>query len=152
MLQELMSREFTPEITVGEHDVKLKSWAYVTDKNNNPSNDYLKMVFNVTNCGRQQEFTKNMFNKDVSHMLKNLKRQFGMAYDTIMPADFLDTLVKLQLDFKFWLQTPIVPTDSGLRTYTNLYFIEPLTTSTVSERKNKTNSDVSDDMETPGNI
>lgn len=125
MLNDLMSKKFYAELSEGEHTSTLKNWQYCSNSTD-PSKDYIKMTFEVTNHNVKQPFTRNFFERDVSIMLSHLRRQLERTTEAIDPKEFFDGLVKNETEFKLWIAYPIVPTQRGLEKKQNVNFLPPL--------------------------
>ena len=130
MLKDLMTKEFTGELTEGEHNAILTGWQYVANKSN-PEKDYIKFTFSVDNNGIQQTYNRNQFERDVSIMLSHLRRQLGRSNETIKPKEFFEDLIKNKTPIKLWIEYPIVSAAKGMRRVQNLYFQPALAAATT---------------------
>lgn len=128
MLKDLMSRTYFAEITEGKHTAKLQSWKLFEDKNGNPDNDYIRMQFTINNCGTEQTYNRNMFERDISIMLSQIRRQLGRQDEAIQPVDFFNTLINDQTGFDMWIEWQLVTTKTGARRVQNVRFIAPVET------------------------
>ena len=124
MLKDLMTKEFTGELTEGEHNAILTGWQYVANKSN-PEKDYIKCTFSVDNNGVQQVYNRNQFERDVSIMLSHLRRQLGRSNETIKPKEFFEDLIKNKTPIKIWIEYPIVSAAKGMKRVQNLHFLPP---------------------------
>lgn len=137
-LTELMSKPFVGELTDGEHDAVMLSWNLVT--NADPTKEYIRMTFNVNNANGHQEFTRNLFVRDMSIALSHIRRQLNRANEVIDPKTFLDGLRDNKTELKIWVTYPIVTSRNGAKRVQNLYFQPPI----VADEQT-----VPDEMETP---
>ena len=124
-----MKQTFNAELTEGKHTAKLTSWEYKPHENDN-SKDYIRMVFTADNCGKQQEFVRNLFERDVTIAISHLRRQLNRVNEDIVPNEFLDELVSAETPFSFWISYPTVATKKGMQRRQNIHFLAP--TETVS--------------------
>lgn len=127
MLNTFMKQTFNAELTEGEHTSKLTSWEYKPHENDN-SKDYIRMVFTSENCGKQQEFVRNLFERDVTIAISHLRRQLNRVNEDIVPSDFLDELVSAETPFSFWISYPTVATKKGMQRRQNIHFLAPTET------------------------
>ena len=84
MLKDLISKEFVGELTEGVHNATLTAWQYMANKDD-AEKDYIKCTFNVENNGTQQVYNRNQFERDISIMLSQLRRQLGRSRVSINP-------------------------------------------------------------------
>ena len=124
MLNEFMNRTFNAELTAGEHPSTLKSWEYKAHASD-ASNDYLRMTFITENCGKQQEFVRNLFERDVSIAVSHLRRQLDRTHEDVTPVAFFDELVSNATPFSIWISYPTVATKKGMQRKQNLHFLAP---------------------------
>lgn len=137
-LTELMSKPFVGELTDGEHDAVMLSWNLVT--NADPTKEYIRMTFDVNNANGHQEFTRNLFVRDMSIALSHIRRQLNRANEVIDPKTFLNELHDNKTALKIWVTYPIVTSRNGAKRVQNLYFQPPI----VADEQT-----VPDEMETP---
>lgn len=137
-LSELMSKPFVGELTDGEHEGILLSWNLVT--NADPTKEYIRMTFNVGNASAHQEYTRNLFVRDMSIALSHIRRQLNRANEVIDPKSFLDGLRDNKTPLKLWVTYPVVTGRNGAKRVQNLYFQPPITADEPA---------VSGEMETP---
>ena len=123
-LSELMNKVFTAEITEGEHKATIKAWEF--KPNTDPTKEYIKMTFTVENCGKTQEFVRNMFERDISLAVSHIRRQLDRSNESIVPTAFFDELIASSTEIKMWIQYPVVPTKNGAQRRQNIYFLPPL--------------------------
>ena len=121
MLKDLMSKGFIGELTEGEHNATLTAWQYTANKDD-AEKDYIKCTFNVDNNGTQQVYNRNQFERDISIMLSQLRRQLGRSNETINPKAFFDELIKNKTPIKLWISYNNVTTKKGLRRVQDLHF------------------------------
>lgn len=143
MLSELMNRTFTAELTEGEHNATLTNWEYKPHATDH-SKDYIVMTFSAENCGKTQDFVRNMFERDISIMISHLRRQLNRANEDINPTTFFDELKTAKTPIKFWIAYPIVATKTGPQRRQNIYFLAP--TSITSDEA------IAGDMELPNGV
>ena len=124
-LSELMSKPFVGELTEGEHNAILLSWNLVT--NADPTKEYIRMTFNVNNGDGHQEYTRNLFVRDISIALSHIRRQLNRANEVIDPRTFLNGLRDGKTALKIWVTYPIVSGRNGAKRVQNLYFQPPIT-------------------------
>ena len=125
-LSELMSKPFVGELTEGEHNGVLTAWTLVTNPTDT-SKEYIRMTFNVNNGEGHQEYTRNLFVRDMSIALSHLRRQLNRANEVIDPRAFLNGLRDNKTELKLWVTYPIVPARNGAKRVQNLYFQPPIT-------------------------
>ena len=123
-LSELMNKVFTAELTEGEHTATLKSWEL--KPNADPTKEYLRMTFIVENCDVEQEFIRNMFERDVSIAVSHMRRQLNRSNESIVPTAFFNELITSAPTLKMWVQYPVVSTKNGAQRRQNVYFQPPL--------------------------
>lgn len=121
MLKDLMSKEFVGELTEGEHNATMTAWQYTANKDD-PEKDYIKCTFSVDNNGVQQIYTRNQFERDISIMLSQLRRQLGRSSETINPKTFFEELIKNKTPIKIYIAYNNVTTKRGLRRVQDLHF------------------------------
>lgn len=125
-LSELMSKPFVGELTEGKHSAILLNWTLVA--NPDPEKEYIRMIFSVDNGNTaHQEYTRNLFLRDVSIALSHMRRQLGKANETIDPKTFLDSLKAERTPLDLWISYPIVSTRTGAKRVQNIYFQPPIT-------------------------
>lgn len=130
-LADLLNRPFVAELIEGKHRASLKSWTFV-DNQQNPDAQYIRCTFDTENDGKQQEYNRNLFMRDVSIALSHLRRQLNMATETINPVEFLDNLVKTQIKFDFWITYEIVASrNNNPKRVQNIAFQAPLVQATT---------------------
>ena len=116
MLKDLMNKTFTAEIAEGQHKAVLASFEY----KQHPSNeayDYIAMVFTIDG---KREFKRNMFERDISIMLSQTRRQLNRASEDINPTEYFKDLINNKTELDIWISYPIVPTRSGARRVQNI--------------------------------
>lgn len=116
MLKDLMNKTFNAEITEGQHKAVLTSFEY----KQHPSNeayDYIAMVFVIDG---KREFKRNMFERDISIMLSQTRRQLNRASEDINPIEYLKDLINNKTELEIWITYPIVPTRNGARRVQNI--------------------------------
>ena len=116
MLKDLMNKTFTAEITEGQHKAVLTAFEY----KQHPSNeayDYIAMVFIIDG---KREFKRNMFERDISIMLSQTRRQLNRASEDINPTEYLKDLIDNKTELEIWITYPIVPTRNGARRVQNI--------------------------------
>ena len=123
-LSELINKVFTAELTEGEHTAILKSWEL--KPNADPTKEYLRMTFIVENCDVNQEFIRNMFERDVSIAVSHMRRQLNRSNESIVPTAFFNELITSAPTLKMWVQYPVVSTKNGAQRRQNVYFQPPL--------------------------
>lgn len=116
MLNDLMNRTFTGEIEEGQHKAMLTKFEYKQHPTNT-AYDYLAMTFVVDG---KREFKRNMFERDISIMLSQTRRQLNRANEDINPTDYLADLVDKKIPLDIWLTYPIVATRNGPRRVQNI--------------------------------
>lgn len=124
-LSELMSKPFVGELTEGEHSGILTSWTLVT--NQDASKEYIRMTFNVNNAEGHQEYTRNLFVRDMSIALSHIRRQLNRANEVVDPRAFLNGLRDNKTELKLWISYPVVSGRNGAKRVQNLYFQPPIT-------------------------
>ena len=116
MLKDLMNKTFNAEITEGQHKAVLTAFEY----KQHPSNeayDYIAMVFSIDG---KREFKRNMFERDISIMLSQTRRQLNRASEDINPTEYLKGLIDNKTELDIWITYPIVPTRNGARRVQNI--------------------------------
>ena len=116
MLKDLMNKTFNAEITEGQHKAVLTAFEY----KQHPSNeayDYIAMVFIIDG---KREFKRNMFERDISIMLSQTRRQLNRASEDINPTEYLKDLIDNKTELEIWITYPIVPTRNGARRVQNI--------------------------------
>ena len=116
MLKDLMNKTFNAEITEGQHKAVLTAFEY----KQHPSNeayDYIAMVFSIDG---KREFKRNMFERDISIMLSQTRRQLNRASEDINPIEYLKDLIDNKTELEIWITYPIVPTRNGARRVQNI--------------------------------
>ena len=116
MLKDLMNKTFNAEITEGQHKAVLTSFEYKQHPSNE-SYDYIAMVFTIDG---KREFKRNMFERDVSIMLSQTRRQLNRAAEDINPIEYLKDLINNKTELEIWITYPIVPTRNGARRVQNI--------------------------------
>ena len=116
MLKDLMNKTFSAEITEGQHKAVLTSFEYKQHPSNE-SYDYIAMVFTIDG---KREFKRNMFERDVSIMLSQTRRQLNRAAEDINPIEYLKDLINNKTELEIWITYPIVPTRNGARRVQNI--------------------------------
>lgn len=130
MLKDLMSKTFTGEIKEGKHSVTLHAYQYV-ENNSNPDWDYIKMTFIIDGT---REYARNMFERDISIMLSQTRRQLGRNNDDIDPYAYLEELSDNKTPLDMWFSYPTVATKTGAKRVQNISWQEP-TANTENEDK-----------------
>lgn len=136
-LKNFMATPFEAELTEGQHSAILTGWEYVS--NNDPDKEYIRTTFNVDNCGKTQSYARNMFIKDISIMLSQVRKQLNRENETLQPVAFLNELVKEATPLQIWVDYRLSTNKNGMRRYQNLNFRAPL----LAEEEN------GEDMEIP---
>ena len=116
MLKDLMNKTFNAEITEGQHKAVLASFEYKQHPSNE-SYDYIAMVFVIDG---KREFKRNMFERDISIMLSQTRRQLNRAAEDINPIKYLKDLIDNKTELEIWITYPIVPTRNGARRVQNI--------------------------------
>ena len=123
-LSTLMTKVFTAELTEGEHKANIVSWEL--KPNADPTKEYIRMTFNVENAGKTQEFTRNMFERDVSIAVSHIRRQLDRSNESLIPTDFFNEIIADKIGLIMWVQYPVVSTKNGAQRRQNVYFQPPL--------------------------
>ena len=137
-LKDFMNKQFLPEISEGEHKATIKSFQFVENKEDS-SKDYLRIIFNIENCGNIQEYGRNMFERDMSVMLSHTRRQLHRENEVLQPLDYLKELIAQQTPLSVWVEYRVITSQNKLKRVQNLYFQQPLNNTDNAE----------DDSETP---
>ena len=116
MLKDLMNKTFNAEITEGQHKAVLTAFEYKQHPSNE-SYDYIAMVFVIDG---KREFKRNMFERDISIMLSQTRRQLNRASEDINPNEYLKGLINNKTELEIWITYPIVPTRNGARRVQNI--------------------------------
>ena len=116
MLKDLMNKTFNAEITEGQHKAVLTSFEYKQHPSNE-SYDYIAMVFVIDG---KREFKRNMFERDISIMLSQTRRQLNRAAEDINPTEYLKDLIDNKTELEIWITYPIVSTRNGARRVQNI--------------------------------
>ena len=116
MLKDLMNKTFNAEITEGQHKAVLTAFEYKQHPSNE-SYDYIAMVFTIDG---KREFKRNMFERDISIMLSQTRRQLNRASEDINPNEYLKDLIDSKTELEIWITYPIVPTRNGARRVQNI--------------------------------
>ena len=116
MLKDLMNKTFNAEITEGQHKAVLTAFEYKQHPSNE-SYDYIAMVFVIDG---KREFKRNMFERDISIMLSQTRRQLNRASEDINPNEYLKGLIDNKTELEIWITYPIVPTRNGARRVQNI--------------------------------
>ena len=116
MLKDLMNKTFNAEITEGQHKAVLTAFEYKQHPSNE-SYDYIAMVFLIDG---KREFKRNMFERDISIMLSQTRRQLNRASEDINPNEYLKDLIDNKTELEIWITYPIVPTRNGARRVQNI--------------------------------
>ena len=116
MLKDLMNKTFNAEITEGQHKAVLTSFEYKQHPSNE-SYDYIAMVFVIDG---KREFKRNMFERDISIMLSQTRRQLNRASEDINPTEYLKDLIDNKTELEIWITYPIVSTRNGARRVQNI--------------------------------
>ena len=131
MLKDLMNKTFTAEITEGQHKAVLTAFEY----KKHPSNeayDYIAMVFIIDG---KREFKRNMFERDISIMLSQTRRQLNRAAEDINPIEYLKDLIDNKTELDIWITYPIVPTRNGARRVQNIAWQNISTSDSADEEE-----------------
>ena len=116
MLKDLMNKTFTAEIAEGQHKAVLTAFEYKQHPSNE-SYDYIAMVFVIDG---KREFKRNMFERDISIMLSQTRRQLNRASEDINPTEYLKDLIDNKTELEIWITYPIVSTRNGARRVQNI--------------------------------
>ena len=116
MLKDLMNKTFNAEITEGQHKAVLTAFEYKQHPSNE-SYDYMAMVFVIDG---KREFKRNMFERDISIMLSQTRRQLNRASEDINPTEYLKGLIDSKTELEIWITYPIVTTRNGARRVQNI--------------------------------
>ena len=116
MLKDLMNKTFNAEITEGQHKAVLTAFEYKQHPSNE-SYDYIAMVFVIDG---KREFKRNMFERDISIMLSQTRRQLNRAAEDINPTEYLKDLIDNKTELEIWITYPIVSTRNGARRVQNI--------------------------------
>ena len=116
MLKDLMNKTFNAEITEGQHKAVLTAFEYKQHPSNE-SYDYMAMVFSIDG---KREFKRNMFERDISIMLSQTRRQLNRASEDINPTEYLKGLIDNKTELEIWITYPIVTTRNGARRVQNI--------------------------------
>ena len=116
MLKDLMNKTFNAEITEGQHKAVLTAFEYKQHPSNE-SYDYIAMVFVIDG---KREFKRNMFERDISIMLSQTRRQLNRASEDINPTEYLKGLIDNKTELEIWITYPIVTTRNGARRVQNI--------------------------------
>ena len=131
MLKDLMNKTFTAEITEGQHKAVLTSFEYKQHPSNE-SYDYIAMVFVIDG---KREFKRNMFERDISIMLSQTRRQLNRASEDINPIEYLKGLIDNKTELEIWITYPIVSTRNGARRVQNIAWQNISTSESTDEEE-----------------
>jgi hypothetical protein len=142
MLKDLLEKTFQKELSAGEHTAILTAHPYkASDKG--PEFDYIAASFIIDNT---LSYNRNLFERELSIFLSQVRRQLGRQNEDIKPMEFLAELVKNKTPFKIWVEYKIVPTrDDTLKRVQNVYYTEPLGTVTTNNASG-TEPDASEEL------
>lgn len=125
MLRELITKTFQSEVSEGEHLATLLNWSYSADVNDS-SKDYIIMTFSLDST---HTYKRNMFERDISIMLSQVRRQLNRSAEDLHPTEFFDELVTNKIPFKLWVYKPTVFSnkDQCFKRVHNIRFEAPIT-------------------------
>lgn len=111
-----------PILKEGEYNVKLLKTEFI----DHAQNPYVKVTLKDVETGR--EITTNKFDRGFQIMIAHLKKQLGLEDEEVKVQDFLQDLIKKEVQFNIWIT---IYTDANTqRSNTNINFLKPLETTT----------------------
>ena len=137
-LLEIYNSSFKPALTAGKYEVVLLNHKYVADE----QNPYIRLEFQVKETGRI--LVENRFIKSFPILVSHLRQQLGRESEEIIPATFLDELIKNKTTINLWV---VKRTINGVPR-TNFQFLEPLPEQPTTTTKKPNTEVVDDDTDT----
>jgi len=103
-IKDLLNKPFQGELQEGMHEATLAKWEHIVP-NTSTAEDYIA----ITLCTNGITVVKNLFEKDFSIFLSQIRRQFGASSVTIgnVPS-FLNELVQTKRKFNIWVDYVVV--------------------------------------------